>query len=101
MISRIRGGSRPIGTVRVNLGRFDPTEPPRTTMMKGEAGLQGRFGVVQLHRTSQNHCHEGGSRLAGQFRVSTGWFNHTKPPRTTFLQGKQDYRGVSSEVGVV
>ena len=84
MISRIRGGSRPIGKVRVslgwfdlteggsrstgngvNLGRFDPTEPPRTTMMKGEAGLQGRFGVVQLHRTSPNHCHEGGSRLAG------------------------------------
>ena len=58
-------------------------------------------GVVRLHRISSNHCHEGGSRPAGKVRVSTGWFDNTKPPQTTFLLGKQDYRAVSSEVKVV
>ena len=57
--------------------------------------------MVRLHRTSSNHCHEGGGRPAGQVRVSTGWFDHTKPPRTTLLQVKQDYRAVSSQFWVV
>ena len=60
-----------------------------------------KLGVVRLHRTSSNHCHEGGNRPAGQVRMSMGWFDHTKPPRTTFLQGKKDYRAVSSEFRVV
>ena len=34
-------GSRPTGKVRVSSGRFDHTEPTRTTVMKGEAGLKG------------------------------------------------------------
>ena len=33
--------------------------------------------------------------------MSTGRFDHTKPPRTTFILGKQDYRAVLSEFGVV
>jgi len=37
------GGSRPTGKVGVTLVRFDLTEPPRSTVMKGEAGLQRRF----------------------------------------------------------
>ena len=65
--------------------------------MEGSSKLR----VVRLHRTSSNHCHEGGNRPAGQVRVSTGWFDHTKPPRTTFLQGNKDYRAVLSEFGVV
>ena len=50
------GGSRPTGKVRVSLGRFDLTEPPRTTVMKGDAGIQRslKFGVVQLYRTTSN-----------------------------------------------
>ena len=60
-----------------------------------------RFGLVRLRRTSSNHFHEGGSRPAGQVQVSMGWFDHTKPPRTTFILRKQDYRAVSSEFGVV
>ena len=52
------GGSRPTGKVCVTLGRFDLTEPPRTTVNKGDAGIQGRceLAEVQLHRTSSNHC---------------------------------------------
>ena len=107
-------GYRHTGKVRVSLGRFDPTEPSRTTVTNGEAGLQGRlewvwggsttsnflellwwrgklawravwseFGEVRLHQTSSNHCHEGGIRPAGQVWVSTGRFNHTKPPRVS------------------
>ena len=55
------GGSRPIGQFRVSLGRFDHTEPPRTTVMQGEAGLPEpvhivtKFGVVQAHRTEPHH----------------------------------------------
>ena len=56
-----------------------------------------KLGVVRLHRTSSNHCYEGECRPSGQVRASSGWFDHTKPPRTTFLQGKQDYRAGSSE----
>ena len=37
------GGRRPTGKVRVSLGRFEYTEPPRITVTKGEAGLQGRL----------------------------------------------------------
>ena len=37
------GESRATGNVRVSSERFDPTEPLRTTVTKGEAGLQGRF----------------------------------------------------------
>ena len=36
-------GGRPTGKVRVSLGWFDYTEPLRTTVLKGEAGLLGRF----------------------------------------------------------
>ena len=31
------------GQVRVSSWQFDHTEPPGTTVTKGEAGLQGRF----------------------------------------------------------
>ena len=37
------GGSGPTGHVRVSSERFEHTEPSRSTVMKGEAGLQGRF----------------------------------------------------------
>ena len=39
-------GSRPTGKVRVSLGRFDLTEPPRTTVTKRDAAIQGRFERV-------------------------------------------------------
>ena len=78
------------------------------------------FGVV-----AWNHCDTGWSRPTGQFWVSLGWFDNTEPPRTTLLrthvkfhhrpgflcwtivrtgtvmQGKQAYRAVLSEFGVV
>ena len=57
--------------------------------------------MVRLYRISSNHCHEGGSRATGKVRVSSGRFEYTKPPRTTFLQARQAYREGSSKFGVV
>ena len=58
--------------------------------MKWEACRAGssEFGAVRPHRTSPNHCDVGGIRPTKQFRVSSGWFDHTEPPRTTLLQGE-------------
>ena len=61
----------------MSLGRFAYTEPPRSTVKKGKAGLQGRVGAVLPHRTSSNHCDEGGCRLTGKVRVSSGRFDPT------------------------
>ena len=136
-------GSRATGKVRVSLGRFDYTEPPRITMKKGKAGLQGRsrttfieppqttvmkgeagrkgslesvrggstalnlleplccrgkqayregsseFGADRPHRTSSNHCDEGGCRHTGKVRVSSVRFEYTEPPRITVTKGLQ------------
>ena len=84
------GGSRATGKVRVSLGRF---EPPRSTVKKGKAGLQGRVGAVLPHRTSSNPCDEGGSRLTGKVRVSSGRFDPTEPPRTTVTKGEAGLQG--------
>ena len=62
---------------RVSLGWFDRTEPQRTTVMQGEAGLLGSF-----------ECVRGGSTTP----------NLLKP---LCYRGKQAYRVVSSEFGVV
>ena len=86
-------GSRATGKVRVSLGRFDYTEPPRITVKKGKAGLQGRVGAVLPHRTSSNHCDEGGCRLTGKVRVSSGRFDPTEAPRTTVTKGEAGLQG--------
>ena len=86
-------GSRATGKVRVSLGRFDYTEPPRSTVKKGQAGLQGRVGAVLPHRTSSNHCDEGGCRLTGKVRVSSGRFDPTEAPRTTVTKGEAGLQG--------
>ena len=75
-------GGRPTGKVRVSSGWFDYTEPLRTTDMKGEAGLLGRFKWVRGGSTTPNllktlSCR--GCRTTGQFRVSFGWFDHIEP----------------------
>ena len=85
------GGSRPTGQFRVRSVWFDHTKPPRTTWWRGKQAY--RAGTSQLravtpHRTSSNHCDAGGSMPIGQVRVSSGRFNHTKPPRTTVMQGE-------------
>ena len=71
----------PIGQVRVSSGRFDDTKPPRTTAMKGEAGLYraglSEFGVVRPHRTSSNHCDAGETGLQGSFKWV--WGGSTTP----------------------
>ena len=49
----------------MSLGRFEYIEPPRITVTKGKAGLQGRlgeFGVVRPQQTSSNHCDVGGTK---------------------------------------
>ena len=79
------GVSRP-GKVQVSSGRFDHTEPPRTTVMGKQAGKW----VVQAHRTFSNHiiatclefCH-----------MNSGWFDCTEPSLSTSLQGKQGVQG--------
>ena len=86
------GGSRPTGKVRVSLGWFDLTEPPRNTVMKGDAGIQGRFECTEPPRTTvtkgkqayrerwselggglipPNLCDEWGSRYTGNVGVSS------------------------------
>ena len=57
--------------------------------------------MVRPHRTSSNHCDSGGSRPAGQFRVSLGRFDHAEPPRTTVMQEEAGLQVSSSELGVV
>ena len=72
---------------RVSSGRFDHTEPPRTTVMNGEAGLQGMFRVSleQFDYTEplQTTVMNGEAGLQGMFRVSSEQFDHTEPPQTT------------------
>ena len=72
--------------------------PHQTSVMQGKQAYKvgsSEFGVVRPHRTSTNHCDALGRR---QFRVSSGWFDHTEPPRTTLLLGEE---AVSSEFRVV
>ena len=45
------------------------------------------FGAVRPHRTSSNHCDEGGCRHTGKDRVSSGRFEYTEPPRITVTKG--------------
>ena len=66
-----------MGQFRVSSGWFDRTEPPRTTVMQGEAGLQG---------------------ILNEFGVVPTTPNLLKP---LCCRGKQAYRAVSSEFGVV
>ena len=54
---------------RVCSEQFDHTEPPRTTVMNGEAGLQGMF------------------------RVSSEQFDYTEPPRTTVMKWEACLQG--------
>ena len=64
----------------MSLGRFEYTEPPRITVINGEAGLQGRlseFGAVQ-----------GGSRPTGKVLASLGRFDHTEPSQTPVMKGE-------------
>ena len=69
-----QSGSRRVGVV----------EPPRTHSKVPCRPLQHsgsrRFGVVEPPRTHWS---------TGKFRVSSGWFNHTEPPRTTLLLALQ------------
>ena len=58
--------------VWVSLWRFDPTEPPRTTL---------------------NHCHEGGSRPTGKVWRSSRQFDLTEHPSTTGTKGKAGQQG--------
>ena len=111
-------GKQAYRKVRVRAGRFDHTKPPRTTVLKGEAGLKGslelvrggstapnlleplscrgkqayregssEFEAVRPHRTSSNHCDEGGGRHTGKDRVRSGRFEYTEPPRITVTKG--------------
>ena len=48
--------------------------------------VSSEFGVVQPQRTSSNHCAEGGIRPTGQFRVSSGWFDHTVRPAAQWFE---------------
>ena len=50
------------------------------------------FRVARPCRTSSNHIPYRG-RSTGQFRVSLGWFNHIKPPRTTVMKGEAGRKG--------
>ena len=80
------GGSWPTGKVRVSPARFEYTEPPRITVTKGEAGLQGRlgeFGAVRPQQTSSNHCYTGGRRPTGKVRLVR--FDLSELPRTTVM----------------
>ena len=74
---------------------FDLTEPPRTTVMKGEAGLKGslEFGRVWLHQTSSIHCDVGGSWPSGKVWVSLWQFDLTEPasPFFTVIRGGSVY----------
>ena len=40
-----------------------------------------------------NDCYEGGSMTTGQVRVSSGWFDHTKHPRTIVMKGEAGLHG--------
>ena len=102
------GVSRP-GKVQVSSGRFDHTEPPRTTVMGKQAGkwvvqahrtssnlpephhyndsnvfrvLSHEFGVVRLYRTFSIYIVRGETRYSGCLCTSSGWFKHIEPRRT-------------------
>ena len=45
-------------------GRFDDTEPPRTTVLKREADLQGRFELVWGGSTTPNNLHQTSSNFS-------------------------------------
>ena len=57
------------GKVRVSLVRFDHTEPLRTTVMKGEAGLKGSL-----------ECVRGGSKQA--YKEGSSEFGAVRPYQT-------------------
>ena len=98
------------GKVGVRLVRFDLPEPPRTTVMKGEAGLKGNLEGVREGLTAPNILEplccrgkqayrEGLSEFVavrphgttsnhiakptGSFHMSSGRFGHFEPHRTT------------------
>ena len=50
----VAGGSMPTGQVRVSSGWFHDTEPPWTTVIQGEAGLQCSFERVRGGLISSN-----------------------------------------------
>ena len=77
-------------------GRFDPTEPPRTTVPKGEAGLQGWFERVPGGSTSPTGRFEGvwGVRPHRPEGLREfGAFDLTEPPRTTVTKGAAGKQG--------
>ena len=56
--------------------------------MKAYRESSNEFGAVRPHRTSSNHCDEGGSRATEKVRVSLGKFENTEPLRITVKKGE-------------
>ena len=107
-------GNRPTGQFQVSLGWFNHTEPlwisgkqayreswgwfnhTEPLWITGKQAYRAslsEFGVVRQHQTSSNHFAAGGSRPTGQFRVSSLWFDHIEPPRTTVMKGGEGLQG--------
>ena len=76
--------------------RFDLTEPPRTSVLKGEAGLKGSLEGVREGSTAPNileplcgrgkQAYREGSSAFGAVRPHReGWsaFGSVRPPRTS------------------
>ena len=70
--------------------------PHQTSSNDCDEGTTEQVRVVRQHRTSSNDCDEGGNRTTGQVRVSSGWFDHTEPPRTTVMKGEAGFLGGST-----
>ena len=89
----VQVGNMPTGKVQVSTG----IEPLQTSLCSSgkHAYREGssEFGVVRPHRTSLNHCVQVGSMPTGKVQVSSGWFNLTKPPRTTVYKGEACLQG--------
>ena len=65
-------GSWPVVEFHMSLGWFNPTEPPRITVLQREQGLWD----------NSNNCTTEGTRNIGQFRISLGRIYTSEPVRT-------------------
>ena len=83
----------PTGKVWGSLGRFDLTEPPRTTVTKGDAGIQGRFKWVRRGSNATNLLESLWRRGKQGYREVLGRFYLTEPPRTIVTKGDAGLQG--------